>query len=207
MENKNGQGIFYGVIGVATLVVAIIGATFAFFAASANNNTTITGQTGSAGLTLEVTELSTDATGRLVPQLTSTLGSAITGTNSKSCVDGNGNTVCHVYQIVVTNTGSAAAALTGTLTLDKGGATNMQWGKMATATTLGNGFAAASSAALDNPTLAPTGETGASQTYYVVVWLSEINEDQSDPDAGKTFRGTVEFVSASGTGITSTFTA
>ena len=35
MENNNGRGIFYGVIGVATLVVAIIGATFAFFAASA----------------------------------------------------------------------------------------------------------------------------------------------------------------------------
>ena len=27
MENNNGKGIFYGVIGVATLVVAIIGAT------------------------------------------------------------------------------------------------------------------------------------------------------------------------------------
>ena len=41
MENNNkGNGIFLGVIGVATLVVAIIGATFAFFsanAASANN--------------------------------------------------------------------------------------------------------------------------------------------------------------------------
>ena len=29
-NNKNGRGIFYGVIGVATLVVAIIGATFAY---------------------------------------------------------------------------------------------------------------------------------------------------------------------------------
>ena len=38
MENKSGQGIFYGVIGVATLVVAIIGATFAYFSASASGN-------------------------------------------------------------------------------------------------------------------------------------------------------------------------
>ena len=38
MENKNGQGIFYGVIGVATLVVAIIGATFAYFSASVTGN-------------------------------------------------------------------------------------------------------------------------------------------------------------------------
>ena len=34
MENNNGRGIFYGVIGVATLVVAMIGATFAYFSAS-----------------------------------------------------------------------------------------------------------------------------------------------------------------------------
>ena len=39
MENNNGKGIFYGVIGVATLVVAIIGATFAYFASTANGNT------------------------------------------------------------------------------------------------------------------------------------------------------------------------
>ena len=38
MENRNGQGIFYGVIGVATLVVAIIGATFAYFNAQAQTN-------------------------------------------------------------------------------------------------------------------------------------------------------------------------
>ena len=30
-ENRKGPGVFYAVIGVATLVVAIIGATFAYF--------------------------------------------------------------------------------------------------------------------------------------------------------------------------------
>ena len=34
-RNENGRGIFYGVIGVATLVVAMIGATFAYFSAEA----------------------------------------------------------------------------------------------------------------------------------------------------------------------------
>ena len=32
-QRNNGRGIFYGVIGVATLVVAIVGATFAYFTA------------------------------------------------------------------------------------------------------------------------------------------------------------------------------
>ena len=43
-KNNNGRGIFYGVIGVATLVVAIIGATFAYFTATQNaGNNVITG--------------------------------------------------------------------------------------------------------------------------------------------------------------------
>ena len=38
MENKKGSGIFLGVVSVATLVVAIIGATFAYFSASVSSN-------------------------------------------------------------------------------------------------------------------------------------------------------------------------
>ena len=37
MENRKGSGIFLGVVSVATLVVAIIGATFAYFSASVNS--------------------------------------------------------------------------------------------------------------------------------------------------------------------------
>ena len=49
MENNNGKGIFLGVVSVATLVVAIIGATFAYFSAS------VTGGEGNiTGNTLDV---------------------------------------------------------------------------------------------------------------------------------------------------------
>ena len=34
-NNRKGPGVFYAVMGVATLVVAIIGATFAYFSAAA----------------------------------------------------------------------------------------------------------------------------------------------------------------------------
>ena len=37
-KKNNGKGVFYGVIAVATLIVAIIGATFAYFTASANSS-------------------------------------------------------------------------------------------------------------------------------------------------------------------------
>ena len=52
MENNNGRGIFYGVIGVATLVVAIIGATFAYFSASITSNGI--GAINSTVLTLQI---------------------------------------------------------------------------------------------------------------------------------------------------------
>ena len=50
MENKNGKGIFYGVIGVATLIVAIIGATFAYFTATTASGQYLTGTAATASL-------------------------------------------------------------------------------------------------------------------------------------------------------------
>lgn len=43
MEEKKGQGTLYLVIGIATLVVAIIGATFAYFSAQATSADKIQG--------------------------------------------------------------------------------------------------------------------------------------------------------------------
>ena len=46
MENNNGKGIFLGVVSVATLIVAIIGATFAYFSATTTvGNGVLEGQT------------------------------------------------------------------------------------------------------------------------------------------------------------------
>ena len=38
MENRKGSGIFLGIVSIATLIVAIIGATFAYFSASTESN-------------------------------------------------------------------------------------------------------------------------------------------------------------------------
>lgn len=214
MENRNGQGIFYGVIGVATLVVAIIGATFAYFSAAGNtDSTTITGTTGSGGgLSLTVTDLTTTATGALVPQKATALQSALTGTGGKSCVDGNGNTVCKVYSIVVGNTGTSSVATTGTLNLSAGTAnTNMHWALLDSQTAVPTGGvtakAAGSAQSIANPTLDPAGGTAPSKTYYVVVWLEETDAQQDANDAGQSFTGTVTFEGAGSGQVTSTFTS
>ena len=57
MKEKKGQGTLYLVIGIATLVVAIIGATFAYFSAQATSADKVQGGTNtelSTALTLNV---------------------------------------------------------------------------------------------------------------------------------------------------------
>lgn len=135
MENKNGQGIFYGVIGVATLIVAIIGATFAYFSASATagGNGAISGQTlgGSDGgvLGLTVNKITFDSTTAasldLVPTdiTTATAQTAVTAKcESTTGVTGDNSgtkyTGCHLYRVVATAGSNVNATLNlTTLTL------------------------------------------------------------------------------------------
>ena len=129
MENKKGSGIFLGVVSVATLIVAIIGATFAYFST----------QTNSANNAVNVTayEFATTVTSveRIYPTTTALEGLAGQGIiplnptaevknatggetnllyalNNKSCVDDRGYMVCALYKVTLTNNSAVAAELT-----------------------------------------------------------------------------------------------
>ena len=205
MEN-NGRGIFYGVIGVATLIVAIIGATFAYFTASATNDTVIQGNAATVGLNLTVEKVS-DGDKGLVPQLEGTLAAAMKGVDATansgedSCIDANGNTVCQVYKITVGNTGTAEAKLNGTLTLDGDGLTNLKW---ATVTEWTTNPTAGGAKEDNNLATGVTISGSGSEEYYVVIWINETTAAQGDTGS---FTGTVSFNAADGSGVTSTFTA
>ena len=213
MEN-NGRGIFYGVIGVATLIVAIIGATFAYFSASATNDQDVTGTTASgASLAIAISKVSATGTEKnMVPMLSTDLQKGVTGVTEKggSCKDANGNTVCEVFKVTVTN-GSADIGLNvkGTMNLTST-AKNMKWQVLTDATTVdGTATTVAQGAEgviTNNQALAASG----THDFYLVVWLEETNAAQDADDAGKTFTGTVTFngVNADGsssTGITAKF--
>ena len=203
MEN-NGKGIFYGVIGVATLIVAIIGATFAFFTATATNNETIKGNAATVSLGLSVEKVSHGEKG-LVPQLETALSSAMkgvdgAGTGKDSCVDANGNTVCQVYKITVTNSGTGDAKLNGTLALEKGDVANLKW---ATVTGWGTNPVAQGAKGDNNIDTNVTVTGGGNKEYYVVIWIEELTTPQDDTG---NFTGTVTFNAADGQGVTSTFT-
>ena len=96
MEN-NGRGVFYGVIGVATLIVAIIGATFAYFSASANTGYVL--NTSGATMALAADSDTDGYKPNLIP-VDETLATFPTrvgvGNDSEGkayCVDMNGNKV------------------------------------------------------------------------------------------------------------------
>ena len=121
MENKNdnGRGIFYGVIGVATLVVAMIGATFAYFSAEASTpNNAITAT--AANITLEMGDpVITGVKQNLIPVDETQDGFATGGyvgvsantttPQAKNCVDDDGNTFCSVYTFTIKNPSTTTA--------------------------------------------------------------------------------------------------
>ena len=216
-KKKGGFGFFYGVIGVATLVIAIIGATFAYFTATATNDTTIKGETASVGLSLEVNHLSTGATAGLIPLNTSDLQKAVTGDvaatgNPKYCLDKDNNTVCQIYSIVITNEGNASTSVAGTLDLEpdlvedaNSEFVNLKWELLSDATTVDNS-ATSYGTGLNDITANTTILGGQTQTWYIVIWVDNLNSPQEAIDKGH-FKGTVSFNAATGTGVVGTFSS
>lgn len=215
---------------ILALFFSITGATYAYFAISATNNT-ITGSAATVNLTLDVTRVFPTAaqweasTKVMVPQLsvsksaTSPLASAL----KNGCVDGNGNVVCQVYHINIQNIGGTATQVVdgwvsfysnSAMTTDVSTTMpNLKW-KLITSvdvTTSTNSVLGTNEDLVANSSENifandVTMVTGSSFDYYMIVWINETGEEQP-VDVGKTFYGKIEFGSSNGTGVTSTFTS
>ena len=246
MENSKGRGIFLGVVSVATLIVAIIGATFAWFSASVGsgeNDVNLTAYQFDADLTVErVFPTAENASKKIIPFVpdkvlregqenkTNNMNYALNEATNK-CVDSSGYLVCSLYKITVTNNGSNAIELDGSVTTMETTATE-------TGTTLtANGdlkaqiisyvggkytythdsskelalpnTASESKKLIMDPATLTVGATPESKTaeLYVLVWLNDSNGDQS-PMMGASYKGQFIF-SAVGMGagnqLTGTF--
>ena len=133
MDSKKGSGIFLGIVSIATLIVAIIGATFAYFSASTESNEGAIGlQAYEYKLTLSVVPVYPEGSSALIPLNPSTKiktdkgqfikldedGKIIAteleeeGMNNlqyainaakKKCIDDNGMQVCALYQVIINN--------------------------------------------------------------------------------------------------------
>ena len=103
-ERKNNTyGIFYGVIGVATLIITIIGATFAYFTATAGSVADAV-QTGGANISLGFLGNDGGKKINLIPINETLAGfkNAI-GVGENDCKDKNGNNICSVYTFNIGN--------------------------------------------------------------------------------------------------------
>ena len=122
MENKKGSGIFLGVVSVATLVVAIIGATFAYFSASVSSNEGAIGATAYE-FDVKVTNIKmiqpgdVNSLGGIIPMNVNTQvsgkGMLLYALNdaTQKCVDTNNYQVCALYEATLSNGGSQDVTL------------------------------------------------------------------------------------------------
>lgn len=218
MEN-NGKGIFYGVIGVATLIVAIIGATFAFFSASQTNNNTIAGQTLDVAdnFTLNVEKVTfsdvTAGSNDLVPADLN--GGETAGINQalQAKCEKDGYTGCHLYRITAE---SGQKLSTASITIDSLTATNdpaQNWkysvftGSETNADTLvkNDTFNSIQTKAFDMHSGAVV-NADTPVVYYLLIYLENTESDQSTTDAGS-YSGSVSFKAAGSGEISASFTA
>ena len=116
MEEKKGQGTLYLIIGIATLVVAIIGATFAYFSAQATSADKIKGGTSNVGTSLNLTvdrvlfgAEAGDNYNNLVPAQLTLSNDGIAKVVNNKCV-ASGYTGCHLYKITASSNQTLQAA-------------------------------------------------------------------------------------------------
>lgn len=231
-KDQDSKKIVTLIILIAVFMVCTTGATYAYFAISATNNT-MTGTAATVSLNLNVTRVTPDttkwsgSTQVMVPQLDAGLSTAMNTTNK--CVDANGNVVCQVYKITIENGSTAAVRLRGAtfFTYSSGSTfTNLYWRIVTAANTLGTNtiFKASTAEATSSSTaesanatlvgdllLAKSDGTANSGTdykeYFVLVWIRETNGAQNSTDKG-TYNMTVSFKDkANGNGVTSTITS
>lgn len=132
MENKNGRGIFYGVIGVATLVVAIIGATFAYFTATANTSATPVTATGGT-VSLEATAGEKKMSTKMIPLDVENanfakggfVGITDSATGVGDCHDKRGNEICSVFTVTLRNPSASSQKIFTTFVPTDNGFTNL----------------------------------------------------------------------------------
>lgn len=246
MENSKGRGIFLGVVSVATLIVAIIGATFAWFSASVGsgeNDVNLTAYQFDAKLTVErVFPTDENASKKIIPfvpdkvlregqgDATNNMNYALNEATDK-CVDSSGYLVCSLYKITVTNNGSDAIELDGTVTTmettpTETGTTMTANGDLkaqiisyaegkytythdlSKALALPNTVSGSGKLIMDPATLTVGATPGANTAeLYVLVWLNDSAENQSTM-MGASYKGQFIFSAVGmGTGnqLTGTF--
>lgn len=211
MENNNGRGIFYGVIGVATLVVAIIGATFAYFAASTEGNKgAVATNAASVKGSLAIEQVGLYTARDLIPADKDTMirsfgqsgsgnGAKCRGASAAAPTADYG--MCSYYSFKIKNTASVATTVylslkTDTNTFAKAGTPETQYLEYCVYKDTTTGTPTQDCKAVPDTqeqfTFVNLDATNGEATYTIVLYLRNDDEvDQTDAASGKAYTGTV----------------
>lgn len=206
MNNKYSKGsIIYATIGVCILVISILGSAYAYYVASSTSGN-MSSKTASVKLDLDIENISTSATDSIMPidGSVSNLNQAVKGwdttTNNYStvwnplysCTDENGYTVCNVYEITISNTGTESVNVSGKLKSLYGDNTpNISCNVMSNNVTV-----TSNSCLIDNSFTSGTNIAGGGNAkFYMVIYVNETGSVQNDYGP---FSGVVSFSTANG---------
>ena len=220
MNNNIKKIIVYSLI-LLGLAVLVVGATYAFFAASETNSGTVKGNTYSLNASLNIEPIKT---GNLIPVVDSSMLTSLNG--SYPCVDSRSDdySLCSIYKVTVTNNGTATEfngyVETNSATSYIASANSNLRYQLFTHST---NYTAVSDIGIMNTTSGSKnylkssnnnisislndGTSSATQReYYLVIWLHDTNNNQLD-DANKSYSGSLVFETLNGGRISSTFTS
>lgn len=225
MDNNKSRGIFLGVLSVATLIVSIIGATFAYFVANASGNTNAV-QAAGADVSGKL-KLDEDVSGiknNMIPVSGDVMEQSFVQTGSGATAkcagiskteEGSENptvyNLCSTYVFTLKNTASIPQTVYASLESTKNDFTNLYYciyegeNSIDTVTVACGAVPAVGDTEgvraknIFNVTL-PAGsvETPSTAKYSLVLYINETGGDQTSNDSGATYTGTLKVTSSDG---------
>ncbi len=193
MEQKQrNKALFCSIIMVLMLIV-VTSSTVAFFAIGKSDNETIVGESATEDLALSVSAI-TDVSKGLVPIKEADIAKGLKGEGS-ACIDANGNTVCQIYKLTVTNNSDVNISVNGEVKLTtETGLTNLRYALLTSDKLNIDGESKETSnvSLVSNDVI----NVGNSKEYYITIYLKDTEEAQ-DAEQGKSFSGAVTFYAAS----------
>lgn len=202
-KKKVNRPLIYAILGVTILILAVSGSAYAFFAASVTANSNISGETLSVNLGISLEQVS-PGIGSLIPiydgsvsghtsQLQNAANSAKGG-----CIDNNGYTVCKIYKITISNTGTSEIAVDTTVNFEEH-STNLKWANMINQTTVGTTHLYTENTIAQNTII----NANDNEELYIMVYVNNTGKEQDD--GGASFKGTVKVAASSGENLEATF--
>ena len=221
MDRENGKGILFGVLGIMTLIIAILGASLAYFTATARSrDDAVTVQSATVAITY--TEGRIVQASNLIPATQDVAELAYAKTDGQ-CQDDDGDQVCAVYGFEVKNDGVKNQELKGSILTTtrctpkegedscslKGEFDNLSYivyetscdspQKVSTQLTTFAKFGGTTELFNDGADNKVVVESGKSKSYEVLIWLNELSKDIANDDGsgaqdheqGLTYSGTV----------------